>query len=208
MLPCIMARGLNCILIVDDHPLFIDALGFALRPMIGNATVETAATLADALAFLKVRAPDVILLDLMLPDAGDTDGVAHIRDAAPDARLVVVSGRDDPVTVSLVRALRADGFLSKASPLTTLQEQLREILAGRAVFPPINDATGVAGAVAGLTPAQARVLAAAATGKLNKQIAFEMNLAEPTIKAHMSAIFKRLGVNNRTQAILAVNGKI
>jgi DNA-binding NarL/FixJ family response regulator len=118
----------------------------------------------------------------------------------------VVSGRDDPLTVSLARALGCDGFISKASPLTEIQNGLRALLAGDPVFPTSPGASPLAASIALLTAAQARVLAAAATGKLNKQIAYEMNLAEPTVKSHMSAIFKRLGVSNRTQAILALNG--
>ena len=205
MLALHMARALNRIVVVDDHPLFVDALRLALRPVIGGASLATAASLADALEFLRTHAADLILLDLMLPDAGGTEGVARVREIAADARLVVISGRDDPVTVSLARALGADGFISKVAPLTAIQDQLGDIIAGRAVFPQPGSSPNLATMIATLTPAQARVLAAAATGKLNKQIAYEMQLAEPTIKAHMSAVFKKLGVNNRTQAILAIN---
>ena len=202
-----MALAFNRILIVDDHPLFIDALTLALRPLTSGDAPSKATTLAEAIAALTSRPVEFILLDLMLPDAGGVESVARVREVAGDARLVVVSGRDDAVTVSLARALGADGFISKASPLTAIQTQLRDIMRGMTVFPASAETVDVAQAITALTPAQARVLAAAATGKLNKQIAYEMNLAEPTIKAHMSAIFKRLGVNNRTQAILAITGK-
>ncbi len=192
------------VVIVDDHPLFIDALTLALRPLASGAAPSSASTLAQAMAILRTVPADLILLDLMLPDAGGVESVARVREVAAHARVVVVSGKDDAVTVNLARALGADGFISKASPLTEIQQRLRAVLAGEAVFPEAQPAPAVADAISALTQAQARVLAAAATGKLNKQIAYEMNLAEPTIKAHMSAIFKKLGVNNRTQAILAL----
>ena len=196
------------LMVVDDHPLFIEALQLALRPVIAGVSVSSAATLAAAVERLKDAPVDLILLDLMLPDAGGVEGVARVREVCGAARVVVVSGRDDPVTVSLVKALGADSFISKALPLTLIQDRLRDIVAGRPVFPEAGASdAATAAAVSTLTAAQARVLAAAATGKLNKQIAYEMNLAEPTIKAHMSAIFKKLGVNNRTQAILKLEGR-
>ena len=123
------------VVIVDDHPLFIDALTLALRPLTPGATSSSAATLAQAIALLAAAPADLILLDLMLPDAGGVESVARVRAVAGQARLVVVSGKDDPVTVSLARALGADGFISKASPLTEIQNRLRAVLANEAVFP-------------------------------------------------------------------------
>jgi DNA-binding NarL/FixJ family response regulator len=193
------------VLIIDDHPIFIDALKIALQPMLTGARILGAQSLIAATETLQSTDVDLILLDLMLPDAGGVESVARIRDLAPCARVVIVSGRDDPVTVSLAKAVGAEGFISKADPLTRIQNHLKAIISGASVFPATAGAVGLADAISRLTPAQARVLAAAATGKLNKQIAYDMNLAEPTVKAHMSAIFKRLGVTNRTQAILAVS---
>ena len=201
-----MNRQQASILIVDDHPIFIDALRLALRPIIDRPAVSSASSLAVACAMLATQKVDLILLDLMLPDAGGVESVSRIRDIAAGARIVVISGRDDAVTVNLARALGAHGFISKGDPLTSIQSRLLDIVAGKLVYPD-NDKSDLADAISLLTPAQARVLAAATTGKLNKQIAFEMNLAEPTVKSHLSAIFKRLGVTNRTQAILAVSGR-
>lgn len=200
-----MSRSNLHVLIVDDHPLFVDALRLALEPLVQGLQVTAATTLAQAREVLTGPAPDLILLDLSLPDAGGTEAIGRLRELAPDVRLVVVSGRDDAVTIGLARALGCDGFISKGLPLTDIQVQLRKVLSRAAVFPDCA-ASAIAVSVAALTPAQARVLAAAATGKLNKQIAYEMGLAEPTVKSHMSAILKRLGVPNRTQAILMING--
>jgi DNA-binding NarL/FixJ family response regulator len=193
-------------LIVDDHPLFVDALTLALQPLLGRGSVSSAGCLADACRMLADRRVGLVLLDLMLPDSGGVEGVAQVRALATSARLVVVSARADPVTVSLVRAVGADGFISKSHPLAIIQSQLRAVLAGHVVFPDEADSAGVAARICALTPAQARVLAAAATGRLNKQIAADMNLSETTVKTHMSGILKRLGVHNRTQAILALSG--
>jgi DNA-binding NarL/FixJ family response regulator len=192
-------------LIVDDHPLFVDALALALQPLVGRGQVSSAGCLAEACRILADRRVELVLLDLMLPDAGGVEGVARVRELAVGARLAVVSARTDPVTIGLVRAVGADGFIAKSNPLAIIQSQLREVLAGGAVFPQQPPATGVAARLAQLTPAQARVLAAAATGRLNKQIAADMTLSETTVKTHMSAILKRLGVHNRTQAILALS---
>ena len=191
-------------LIVDDHPLFVDALALALQPLLGRGRLTSAGSIAEACSALAGQRIELVLLDLMLPDAGGVEGVARVRELAPGARLVVISGRADPVTISLVRAVGADGFISKANPLSVIQDQLQAILAGKAVFPEQAAVPDIAAKIALLTPAQARVLAAAATGRLNKQIAADMNLSEATIKTHMSAILKRLGVHNRTQAILAL----
>jgi DNA-binding NarL/FixJ family response regulator len=191
-------------LIVDDHPLFVDALVLALQPLLGRGAASSAGCLADACRMLADQSVGLVLLDLMLPDAGGVEGVARVRELAPGARLAVISARSDPVTISLARAVGADGFISKSNPLSVIQSQLREVLAGKAVFP--GAPAGVRSRIAALTPAQARVLAAAATGRLNKQIAADMNLSEATVKTHMSAVLRRLGVYNRTQAILALSG--
>lgn len=191
-------------LIVDDHPLFVEALMLAVQPLLGRGQILSAGSLTDAARVLAGQRVGLVLLDLMLPDAGGVEGVARLRGLAAGARLAVVSGRADRVAISLVRAVGADGFISKSNPLALIQSQVQDVLAGKAVFPEEPTSAGVAAKIARLSPAQARVLAAAATGKLNKLIAADMNLSEATVKTHMSAILKRLGVHNRTQAILAL----
>ena len=193
------------VLVVDDHPLFLEALRLALQPMIGPVPPTAAASLADAIALLADRTYSLVLVDLMLSDAGGVESVARLRSLVGRAKLVVVSGRDDAATVRLAKAVGADAFISKGDSLVVIQQNLRRVLSGELVFPERSDPDAFGQALARLTPAQARVLAAAATGKLNKQIAFEMGLAEATVKAHMSAAIKRLGVNNRTQAILRLS---
>lgn len=146
----------------------------------------------------------LILLDLQLPDTQSFEGVARLR-GLTTAQLVVISARADPVTIALVRGVGADGFIAKSSPMAVIQGQLQTVLAGKPVFPTQPVAPDIAKRIADLTPAQARVLSAAATGKLNKQIAADLNLSETTVKSHMSGILNRLGLHNRTQAILALS---
>jgi DNA-binding NarL/FixJ family response regulator len=195
----VAAGGREPILIVDDHPIFVDALRMALTPLIDGPEIATAGSLAEAEAFLRATGARLILLDLGLPDAFELDGAGRLKSLRPDTPLVIVSGRDDAATVALARAMGVAGFISKASPLSDIQVGLRLALAGRPVFPAAGP-TVAAAAIASLTAGQARVLAAAASGRPYKQIAFDLGIAEPTLKVHMSAIFKKLGVLNRTQA--------
>ncbi len=195
-----MRSSPDLILVVDDHPLMAGAIQLALGPLFKNPQFEVASTIGEASAFMLKAAPALILLDLTLPDSNGLDGVFRLRTQQPGATLVVISGRDDPITVALARSLGIDGFISKSHSLPDLQRLMRLVLAGEPVFPEPAELSAAASAIAALTPAQGRVLAAVATGKLNKQIAFELGVSESTIKSHLFSIFKKIGVLNRTQA--------
>ena len=194
-------------LVVDDHPLYADALMLAVRPLVGGGEISAVGSLAEACRILATGRFGLILLDLQLPDTQSFEGVARLR-GLTSAQLVVISARVDPATIALVRETGADGFIAKSNPIAVIQGQLQAVLAGKPVFPTQPVAAGIAKRIADLTPAQARVLAAAATGKLNKQIAADLNLSESTVKSHMSAILSRLALHNRTQAILALSGTV
>jgi len=197
-----MTSSTDLILIVDDHPLVVSAMQLAVAPIFENPEFESASTISQASTFMLARSPRLILLDLSLPDADGLDGVYRLRAQRPNATLVVISGRDDQITVALARSLGIDGFISKSQSLTDIQRLVRSILAGEPVFPSHGEPGPAACAIAALTPAQGRVLAAVATGKLNKQIAFELGVSESTVKSHLFTIFKKIGVLNRTQASL------
>jgi DNA-binding NarL/FixJ family response regulator len=188
------------ILIVDDHPLILAAIQLAVSSVFERSKLEFASTIAEASAIAAVASPRLILLDLNLPDAKGLDGVVRLRAQHPRAGLVVISGRDDQITVALARSLGIDGFISKSQSLMDMQRLIGSVLAGEAVFPAPAEPSAAASAIAALTPAQGRVLAAVATGKLNKQIAFELGVSEATVKSHLFIIFKKIGVLNRTQA--------
>jgi DNA-binding NarL/FixJ family response regulator len=194
-----MSPPAELILIVDDHPLMLEAIHLSVRPLFENPEFEFAGTLSEALVGVARRAPRLILLDLSLPDAGGLDGVFRMRAARPQSTLIVVSARDDQITVALTRALGVDGFISKSQSAIDIRRHVRSVLDGEIVFPSLADAGA---AIATLTPAQARVLAAVATGKLNKQIAFELGVSVSTVKSHLFTIFKKIGVENRTKASL------
>lgn len=199
------------VLIVDDHPLFRDALEAALMATWPNgAQARQCATLQDALAALAAEPADLVLLDLNLSDARAFDGLARLAAVAPTTPVYVVSATESAEAYRRARALGAAGYLPKSLAMEDLQAALATALDGGSWFPE-GDAPGqdaMALRVAGLTPAQARVLAGLSEGLLNKQIAFQMGISEATVKAHLTAIFRKLGANNRTQALLAYKAAI
>lgn len=157
---------------------------------------------------------DLILLDLMLPGTGGMAFLGVIRKRHPHMPVVVLSALDDGETVLKAMRHGAAGFVSKASPTDTLMEALREVLAGEIWLPPeFRELTGKrrrAKTVAerfGLTKSQARVLELLAEGKTNREIGALLGVTEGTVKIHVSAIFKALGVSNRSQALLVAQGK-
>lgn len=202
-------------LIVDDHPLFCDALCMTVKSVAGVQDTRTAASLSDALTQLESSAhlPDLILLDLNLPDVHGFDGLLRLRAAAPGVPVVVVSSMADHRAISAALSGGATGFVPKHSTRDVFRLAFAEIAAGR-TFRPEGFVDGVAappeeGALADavtrlstLTNQQARILDLICEGLLNKQIAHELSIAETTVKAHVTAIMRKLGVQNRTQAVL------
>jgi DNA-binding NarL/FixJ family response regulator len=198
-------------LIIDDHPLFCEALSMTLRAALDVAEIDTAATLTEGIARLQARpAPDVVLLDLKLPDVDGLDGLVRVKRVAAGVPLVVVSAlSDDRVIASAIRA-GASGFVPKHSPRGVFAAAFRSIWAG-GTFTPAGytppkaeapDERAAAERLAELTPQQARILQLVCAGKLNKQIAHDLDIAETTVKAHLTAILRKLNVHSRTQAVL------
>lgn len=201
-----MAAGPK-VLIVDDHPLFRDALGLALREAYpSGAEALAVGSLAEALKLLGAGDVDLVLLDLNLSDAHDFEGLSRLKAMHPGIPVAVVSATDAPQAFQTARTLGAVGYLPKSLSLEDLSAALATTLDGGEWFPEAGgipaDAGAAAARIASLTPAQRRVLAGLADGLLNKQIAFEMDISIATVKAHMTAIFRKLGAVNRTQALL------
>lgn len=193
-------------LIVDDHPLFRDALETALGLASGGtASARHAASIAAALDAIEAQAPDLLLLDLNLADASGFDGLSRLQSAGVDCPIVIVSATESDRAFRDAQTLGAAGFMPKSLSLEDLAAALATVLDGGSWFP-VTDNTGEDGdgaaRVASLTPAQRRVINGLSDGLLNKQIAYEMGISEATVKAHMTAIFRKLGANNRTQALL------
>ncbi|WP_040261097.1 response regulator transcription factor ErdR [Pseudomonas massiliensis] len=200
------------ILIADDHPLFRSALSQALTLAFGE---EVSVREADSIAQLEARLADkcdwdLVLLDLNMPGAYGLSGLVLLRGQYPQVPVVMISAQDDATVVVKAREFGASGFIPKSSPLEAIQAAVQAVLEGDDWWPPqafeVVEVTPQARAagegLASLTPQQFRVLTMVCEGLLNKQIAFELNVSEATIKAHVTAIFRKLGVRTRTQAAL------
>ncbi len=194
------------VLIADDHPLFRQALILAVRAVLPEAGIVEAGTLASA-ARAASEAADLglILLDLKMPGATGYSGIALLHAERPDVPILVVSSADGAGAAVEAQAFGAVGFLRKDSDLAAIEAAIRSALAGRSAPAPrpadTPDAT-IRAAVAGLTPTQLKVLLAVLDGQLNKQIAHNLGMSVATVKAHMTAVMRKLDVSNRTQAAL------
>ena len=207
---------MTTLLIADDHPLFREALrGVALR-LLPEAEIREADN-ADALYALVEAEPDadLLLLDLNMPGVHGFSALVHLRAAHPQLPVAMVSAREEPEVMRRALDHGAMGFIPKSSDAATLATALQQVLDGERWVPdaalsaaPIaDDERAIAARVRELTPQQFRVLQMLGTGLLNKQIGYELGVSEATIKAHMSAILRKLGANNRTQAVL-IAGKL
>lgn len=196
------------IIIADDHPLFRNALFQSVHMAVSGANLLEADSLDALLSLLnKHTEPDLLLLDLKMPGANGISGLIQLRSEYPELPIVVISANEEPTIVSQVKTHGAFGFIPKSSDMKTLISALNQVLNGDPYFPEgliANHAAcdDLAEKIAALTPQQYKVLGMLSDGLLNKQIAYELNVSEATIKAHMTAIFRKLGVKNRTQAVI------
>jgi DNA-binding NarL/FixJ family response regulator len=193
-------------LIADDHPMCREAARMALRVVSPSAEAVQAASLTEV---LEDQAPaDLIILDLGLPDSRGIASLVDVARARPSTPILIVSGAETPDVEARVAANGGAGFVSKSAPIEQLIDAIRTVAQGGTCFSSdiARTATqGLEARLALLTPAEARVLRAMRGGDLNKQIAFELNLSEITIKQHVKAILRKLQVVNRTQAILLLH---
>ncbi|WP_062535716.1 response regulator transcription factor [Mizugakiibacter sediminis] len=201
------------VLIADDHPLFRDALTRAVHTALPDAAVHGADSVPALLALLESRPDaDLLLLDLHMPGARGFSALAHIRGQYPGLPVIVVSAHEEVAVLRRALGHGAAGYIPKSAAVESIVDAINAVLGGDVWLPPRlgADAHGelkadeaeIAARVAELTPQQFRVLSMIAEGKLNKQIAFELNVSEATVKAHMTAIMRKLGVSNRTQVAL------
>ena len=199
------------ILIADDHPLFRDALKRAVGHVLPGSNVIEADDVVG-LQSIAARHPDadLLLLDLNMPGAQGFSALAHMRGHFPQLPVVVVSAREEPATMRRALCHGASGFIPKSASLDTIATALRQILDGQLWLPADIDPSGalepeegdLAARVAELTPQQFRVLTMLGTGLLNKQIAWELGVSEATVKAHMTAVLRKLGAHSRTQVLV------
>jgi len=199
-------------IIADDHPLFRVALSQACAAILGkDALLLQAQTMAQIWPLLRQH-PDThfIFLDLKMPGSDGFTGLTALRTEYPDVPVVMVSAEEDPVIIKQALALGAAAYIPKSAPLELLSEAINAVTNGDTWLPPemaddVKNArvlidNDFAQRLEQLTPQQFRVLKMIADGLLNKQIAYEMKVQETTIKQHVSAILRKLNVNNRTLA--------
>jgi DNA-binding NarL/FixJ family response regulator len=199
------------LVIADDHPLFRGALREAVAGLFDHVEIGEAGSFDDVARLLeKGGEVDLILLDLTMPGVRGFSGLMYLRAQYPSVPIVVVSANDDPAVIRRCMDFGASGFIPKTLGIEEMRGAIRRVLDGGVWTPPDVD-LGAADAetatllarLASLTPQQVRVLMMLSEGLLNKQIAFELSVSEATIKAHVSAILQKLGVESRTQAVIA-----
>lgn len=198
-------------LIADDHPLYREALISALRPLFENIDFIQSDSLVSTLEALQQNSDfDLVLLDLNMPGCDNFYGLIRVSQDFPHVPVAVVSASDSVEVVSKVMSLGAKAFIPKASPTQTIADALKKIMDGNSWLPEGMQASiehdvpviNIAKLVGELTPKQFQVLKLLQNGLLNKQIAYDLNITEATVKAHISAVFRKLNVNTRTQAVL------
>jgi DNA-binding NarL/FixJ family response regulator len=195
------------VLVVDDHPLFRQALKLAVSRAAPDARVLEAGQIGEAVDIVRANPRlDLITLDLRMPGTEGFSGVALLNAERPGTPILVVSSADESEAAGRARTYGAVGFVSKAAELGTLEAKVAQALAGVVDPAPAASTTvkdDMCQRIASLTPTELRVLLGVMGGRLNKQIAFELGISEATVKGHMTAILRKLGVVNRTQAVLA-----
>ncbi|THD47578.1 MAG: response regulator transcription factor [Bradyrhizobium sp.] len=199
------------VLIADDHPLVLGALREAVIGAIPGAQIAEAADFESLAAALE-EAPeaDLVLLDLTMPGVRGLSGLLFLRSERPSVPVIVISGNEDRAVMRHCLEFGAAAYVPKSLDLETMRTAIRKVLEGGQWTPPDLDlsaepdreASALARRLSSLTPQQVRVLMMLSQGLLNKQIAYELSVSEATVKAHVSAILQKLGVESRTQAVI------
>jgi DNA-binding NarL/FixJ family response regulator len=201
-------------LIADDHPLFRGALREAVSGLFVGTAIAEAGTLDEVCKLLDAGGDvDLILLDLSMPGMRGFSGLMFLRAQYPSVPVVIVSASAEPAVIRRCIDFGASGFIPKTAGVDVMREAIATVLKGGAWTPPDVDLATVAdpetnavmARFATLTPQQVRVLMMLSEGLLNKQIAYELSVSEATVKAHVSAILQKLGVESRTQAVIAAS---
>lgn len=202
------------IIIADDHSFGRATLRQALSASFGPTVIREAgdqASLSKALA--EDEPVDLVLLDLAIPGVSGFSGLLYLRSQHPHVPVVVVSASEDRAVMRRCIEVGAAGFIPRSTDVGEMREAIRMVLDGEiwtpvdldTVQPPDAVVADMMRRVSSLTPQQLRVLMMLSQGLLNKQIAFELKVSEATVKAHVSAVLQKLGVESRTQAVIAVS---
>ena len=201
----------QAVLIADDHPLFREALTYIAGSVLPDCELHEAINYQETRDKLESNSYKLVFLDLNMPDANGLTDLALLKKMHPQVPMVVVSALEDPNIIKTCLDYNASGYIIKSSSPEEIKKAIKTILEGDVYAPPSMDQTGTSTSVtakpgtdgiSSLTPSQLKVLIEIGKGKLNKQIAFDLEISEATVKAHITSIFKKLGINNRTQAVL------
>jgi DNA-binding NarL/FixJ family response regulator len=209
---------MNRFLIIDDHPLFREALHSAIDMVYSSSETVEAASMGEAMKLLNKGATafDLALLDLNIPDTKGFEGLLTLRSKFPRLPIVVVSGHEDARIIREVVSYGAAGFIPKSVKKTELAAAIQKVMEGEVFLPPSYEEPPdeddeekqrreMIERLSSLTPQQLRVLQMLRDGLLNKQIAYELQVGETTVKAHVSEILRKLNVFSRTQAVIEVS---
>ncbi|MFI4960788.1 MAG: response regulator transcription factor [Hyphomicrobiales bacterium] len=200
------------LLIADDHPLYRGALREAVNGLFERIDIAEAGTFNEVTELLERGSEvDLVLLDLTMPGVRGFSGLMYLRAQYPGVPVIVVSANDDPAAIRHCMEFGASGFIPKTLGVEAMRGAISRILSGGVWTPPDVDLSAGSDAetaalmarMATLTPQQVRVLMMLSEGLLNKQIAYQLGVSEATVKAHVSAILQKLGVESRTQAVIA-----
>jgi DNA-binding NarL/FixJ family response regulator len=200
------------LLIADDHPLYRGALREAVTGLFERIDIAEAGSFNEVTELLERGSEvDLVLLDLTMPGVRGFSGLMYLRAQYPGVPVIVVSANDDPAAIRRCMEFGASGFIPKTLGVEAMRGAISRILSGGVWTPPDVDLSAGSDAetaalmarMATLTPQQVRVLMMLSEGLLNKQIAYQLGVSEATVKAHVSAILQKLGVESRTQAVIA-----
>lgn len=204
----------NRVLIADDHPLVRDGLRTIIAVSFDDCQIEEAASIGEAIEAIERNCEfDLVLLDLHLPDANGFQGLIRLREQFPSVPVVIVSGAVEWPTVRAAVDSGASGFIPKSLRRSAIVDAMKTILSGEIFVPEEyridedseTEEAAILRRIDTLTPQQKVVLGLVVAGKLNKQIAYELDISMTTVKAHVSAILTKLNVYSRTQAVILAN---
>lgn len=211
----LLAIQAETVIVADDHPLFRSAIKEALETDQGQTRFLEASSFESLQELVdQNKEVDLVLLDLHMPGVSGFAGLVYLCKRYPSVPVVIISANEDPVVIQRAIEHGAAGFIPKSSSIDTITGAIASVLMGEIWTPAITRSnlpgknvseTVLADRMSQLTPQQFKVLMMMSQGLLNKQIAYELSVSEATIKAHVTAIMQKLGVNNRTQAVLAAS---
>lgn len=205
----------STVIVADDHPLFREALSHAIEQCLPGARIVEAESLETLQVSVEANpSADLLLLDLHMPGVQGFSALVYLRGQYESLPTVMVSASEDPKIMRSALRFGASGYIPKSSPMATIRDAIAAVLDGEVWLPPeVADgpdaldiaAPDVVAAIGTLTPHQFRVLQMVGEGLMNKQIAYHLDVSEATIKAHVTAILRKLKVTNRTQAVVALS---